>query len=81
MYTSLIKKNSNIDEDIGNFLNYIWNEAIGSLEELFCFKNETGDKSSKFSTFTIEQVIFWSPFYRKYLFNKTQTIFFLVGQS
>ena len=48
--------NNKLDENLCDFLNYIWNEAVGSIDETFNFNNQNNNESSKFSTFALEKV-------------------------
>ena len=47
---------SKLDENVSNFLNYIWSETVGGLEHLFEFSATNNEESLTFSNFTIEQV-------------------------
>jgi hypothetical protein len=53
---SLIKNVNEFDQNLCDFLNFIWNETVGSIDEIFDFKDQNKDKSSKYSEITIEQV-------------------------
>jgi hypothetical protein len=53
---SLIKNVNEFDQNLYDFLNFIWNETVGSIDEIFDFKDQNKDKSSKYSEITIEQV-------------------------
>ena len=47
-------QNFNLEKNVCNFLNYIWNETIGKLEDLFIF-HSNDDDDAKFFNF-IEKV-------------------------